>query len=736
MGSRPTLARESREFVDRTGLSAAFAAAVARVREGAPATIAFYGVGGVGKTRLRQELMRHLGDAYPQPLVGVLDFACADLRAPLQGLYALARVLTRDLPSDFPRFNAAHEAYWHSTHVEVRGSVDPLSAGVAGGASRAIDYADAAGVPALKLVRLLVGDAVTLLRKRKSRGIEEVQSLPAMEPAQILDVLPRLFGNDLNDLAARRGQPVVLVLDTYEALWEADRRQAVEHSRDEWIRDAIAASPSVLWTICGRERLTWQVADPEWAERLEQHLVGGLDEAFCEHFLQAAGVADEKVRSAIASASSGLPFYLDLASDTYFEMLERGVTPAPEDFAGTYAQTYERFIRYLSDEELLTLKLLACASRIDRDLFGHMLGRFETGYPRAAMTRLLRFSFFDVDDSAATMHELMRVHLQERLSAEDPELYHDVHRDLVDYALEELRGIDTRRQAADALRAFSLGYWSARAVMQPAELVQWYRAAFTDYQLGYLRGSMVDLARDLVAYAEDCEADPSTRAAATHILALALWGRRSTEEARVAAERALELDRQAGSPRPVDTARMLNTLGLVLQQAERYEEAEAPYRESLAIRRRDLEPDDPLVSRLMNNYAGILGLLDRAEEGLQLAFEALESRRRRLREPDPDIANSHSTIGYLRMHLGQFDASEQAFAEAIRQYGEVFGSDSMAVMSNRVALATMLLKARRPGDAEPLLRAALGVYEAAYGSTHPAVRNVEELLRTSRSESA
>jgi len=729
MTPRTALTRESREFVDRTALFAAFDAALDRVLAGTPATLAFYGVGGVGKTRLRQELARHAEERYPGATVGVLDFACADLRAPLQGLYALARTLSRSLPTDFPRFNAAHETYWHGTHAEARAEADPLRSGaVTGGVSKAVDYADAAGVPAARLVHLLIGDAVTLLRKRKARGVEEVSALPEMEPARVLELLPTLFAHDLSDLAGLRTAPVVLVLDTYEALWETDRRQAVEHSRDRWVRDAVAASPTVLWAVCGRERLTWELAENDWADRLEQHLVGGLDQSYCERFLASAGVADAQVRIAITQASQGLPFFLDLASDTYFEMVERGMEPNGDDFTGTYAEMYERFVRYLSDEELLTLKVLSCASRVDRPLFDHLLQRFETGYPRAAMSRLLRFSFFDVVDGFAAMHELMRAHLQERLAREDPELFGSVHRDLVDYALSELEGLNTRRESAQALRAFSLGYWSAKVVMTPSELLAWYRQTFRDHQLGYLRGSLVDIAEDLVEYAEGAGADLHTRACATIILALALWGRRSTDQALAAAERALALDREAGSPTPLDTARMLNTMGLIFQQGGQYERAEAPYRASLEIRRRELEPDHPWVARLMNNYAGILGLLGRAEEGLPLALEALEIRRRRLEVPDPDIANGYSTVGYLHMHLKQYAESEDAFGEAIRQYELIFGPDSMAVTSNQVALARLLLKTDRHAEAEPLLRKALTIYGTTFGSTNPATRRVADLL--------
>jgi tetratricopeptide (TPR) repeat protein len=728
MTRQPRLTREAREFVDRTALFAAFDRAAERVSDGTPFTLGFYGVGGVGKTRLRQELALHAQKTHRGAIVGTHDFACPELRSPLQGLYALARSISGDLQSDFPRFNAAHETYWRSTHAEARFAEDPLRSGLAGGLSRAVDYAEAAGIPAVRLVHNLVDDAVSLLRQRKSRGIDEVSELPELEPVQVLELLPVMFAHDLNDIIARRRGPLFVLLDTYEALWEGDRRQAVEHLRDGWVREAVRESPSALWTICGRERLTWDTADESWNARLEQHLVGGLDREYCERFLVSTGITDSEVRSVIIDGSEGLPFYLDLASDTYAAMLDQDHQPEPEDFVGTYGEMYERFVRYLSDEELLTLKVLACATTIDRPLWNRLLERFETGYPRAGMNRLMRFSFFDVDDGVAKMHDLMRAHLQDRLAREDRGLYEDVHHALVEYALDTVAALDARRQPAEAYRAVSLGYYSAKAVMEPDDLVPWYRGVLRSHDITSFRATLVDVDLDLVGHTERRGASAVACANAWHILALAQWARRSTGEAETAARRALVLDEKAGRPLPMDTARMLNTLGLTLQQGGRYEEAEPYYRESLEIRRRELEPDHPLVARLMNNYAGILGLLGRADEGLDLALEALDARRRSLHEPDPDIANSFSTIGQLYLYQGRLAKSEEALREGIRQYDETYGAVSMPSTMSRVALSQVLAGSARNAEAEALLRDAVALCEGALGRGHPAAVHVAELL--------
>ena len=138
------------------------------------------------------------------------------------------------------------------------------------------------------------------------------------------------------------------------------RRQVTE----EPVRELYTRLTCVLFVLCGRDRLTWDEVDPEWADRanLEQHLLGGLSRHDAAAFLAKCGIEPGPLLEAILRVSHDeavpdreayYPFTLGLCADTVLAERTRGGEPRPETFdmaPGDYGKLAQRFLKSLHDE--------------------------------------------------------------------------------------------------------------------------------------------------------------------------------------------------------------------------------------------------------------------------------------------------------------------------------------------------------------------------------------------------
>ncbi|MFZ5823376.1 MAG: hypothetical protein ACOY94_03405 [Bacillota bacterium] len=421
-----------RQFTDRIDFITAFESAMAAPRP-PHRVLVYYGVGGIGKTTLRKELARRFG-LHPEGIWTTLDFVMPSLRGPEAALAALVWGMAHDEEGNrrqggptFPAFELAYATYLQKVepHRPVREYRNrPLfddNSLLFQTASMIWDVAsDSVGwLKVINRVRSELRDHLT------RQTYEELQDLLHLEPREILDQLPYFFAADLKKHMAGRERPVVICIDTYEALWEK-RTEGTEFLIDEWVRELVANLPEVLWVICGRERLRWAERQPEWGAALDQHLIGRMADSDVELFLNSCGVTDRAVQERVKEASEGVPLYLDLAVDTYNE-IKRTRQPRPEEFTPVRAEVMDRFLHYLSMPETVTLRILSVARWWDEALFDHLVREFQTAYSSAGFRELMRFSFISPGEveSTYTMHQLMRENLK---GTTPPELIRKIHR--------------------------------------------------------------------------------------------------------------------------------------------------------------------------------------------------------------------------------------------------------------------------------------------------------------------
>ena len=198
-------------------------------------------------------------------------------------------------------------------------------------------------------------------------GQDDYIRLGRMTAQEIYPTLTERLGEDLDEqLPKRQGKRcrAVVFLDTFEDLAGGEQNDARRQVIEEPVRDFYKDLTSVLLVIFGRDRLTWDKVDPEWANRdsLDQHLLGGFSRHDATTFLGKRGIDPGLLLEAILRVARDKtvpddeayhPFSLYLCADTVEADRGRDVEPSPDTFdmaPGDYGKLVQRFLKSLHDE--------------------------------------------------------------------------------------------------------------------------------------------------------------------------------------------------------------------------------------------------------------------------------------------------------------------------------------------------------------------------------------------------
>ena len=141
---------------------------------------------------------------------------------------------------------------------------------------------------------------------------------------------------------------------------------------------------------------------------------------------------------------------------------------------------------------------------------------------------------------------------------------------------------------------------------------------------------------------------------------------------------------------------------------------------ALGVRRADLElADEPELQAemldLMANLHRKLGLLP---EGRALAERALAIRRRRFGESSAEVAQSLTTLGWIRLDQGEPLLARVLLERAVADLELIEGSDSLAAADAREPLVEAMFAAGSLAPALPVAEQRLAIYRRILGDAH------------------
>lgn len=375
-----------------------------------PSALFFYGVGGVGKSRLLEEIMVSYLNTYPKCIYSWIDFADPSLRSTSKALINLKENISKRKIINFNHFDIAYAVYFKKKNPEISIKKKDIAflneAGIIGSILSTVDGFGIAGA-ATGIVNKIYEYYAKLNLNHDIKGdLSDLETLPVLE---IEKRLISFFAYDFEKSCLKHNiETPVFLIDTYEDLWSESRHEGNIFIKDAWVRELVASLPFSLFIMAGREKLRWEEIDSEWRYVVDNHLLESFDENDSGKFLTLNGVSDSNIRNAIISSSEGHPYHLDLAVDTYYEIRKLDKKPSKNDFGKTKRLIFERFISKLERSEIETLKILSIPRFYNYDLFESLIQFFETGYPISAFSEFNRFSFLKKRKDIFYIHGLMR----------------------------------------------------------------------------------------------------------------------------------------------------------------------------------------------------------------------------------------------------------------------------------------------------------------------------------------
>ncbi|WP_435059753.1 ATP/GTP-binding protein [Streptomyces sp. bgisy060] len=438
--------------------------------------IAFYGVGGIGKSTLSRTLEAALAGADGRParwgepswparpaLLPVrIDLARAAGTDFERVLLTIRLALAAHLGRPLPAFDIALRRYWEHQHPGESLEEYLARGGLAGRFGKALpqqvqsalgDVAQALMLPGSigGAVGQLTGALTQALRERRQTvralaGCARLADLLEAEPdVDALSYYPHLLAWELAQLPADKQVVPVILLDTFE-----DTGTRTHRDLERLLQRLVWLMPNSFFIVTGRGRLQW--ADPALEGQLDftgptawpglaeqavpaprtagtttggrQVLIGDFSADDCDDYLARRLVKDgqpligPELRAIITARSHGLPLYLDLSVLRFLELRRAGRTPAPADFDADFPALITRTVADLTPDERHILRSVSLFDAFDLELATRAAGLTH----QAAAARLIERPFVRHDPFALwsyNLHALIRSTLRTADDATD-----------------------------------------------------------------------------------------------------------------------------------------------------------------------------------------------------------------------------------------------------------------------------------------------------------------------------
>lgn len=412
--------------------------------------IMFHGIGGIGKSTLCHQMIKLLNTDKSDNEVWIsLSFEDPQLRTQDYFLFSIRQRLGLDWNFQFILFDIAYTLYWKKVY-----RLDLLPQEMRKLEDTALMKEIYDIIEELPLVRI-VRKVYSLAQKMKGfleswwekQGHPFLQSFNKLTTAE--EMLQYLHIALLLDIEANlqdTKKRFFFFVDTYEALFSDVHISdtLLRPLQKVWFKEIVSKTyRSISWIIFGREPLTWDTYDSvkqlDWTSILEQHEMTTFSEDEVETFLLRSGIKEESLIRHIKKISGGLPLFLDLSKDIYYQLKGRSIEPTLKDFPDNHLKLFQQFIKYLRDiNERETLLLLSVPRKWNASICQLLITRFGTGYPFSRFKELTRFSFvIDLLDEHFTFHDVVKTHFQRYLHQRNSNLLQRIHESLAKYYEEQ-----------------------------------------------------------------------------------------------------------------------------------------------------------------------------------------------------------------------------------------------------------------------------------------------------------
>ena len=673
LGSEQKL-RAERIFTDRVDSKDAFRKSIAHINEiskdkdgkekNTYKVLAFYGMGGIGKTSLRdhlcdmikkdEELKKHVVYSY-------IDFQ-TDFPKDMISKDVFYRLISdrfhKNFGIKFTIFSLAYIIYLKklNPNLELKKHTLPFAeegdilSGIIEFLSESVG--SIAGITT-KIVAYAYKNYSNFFLDDNIKN--ELFKLENQEVCNIEQELPRFFAYDLANFKKENpNKKVAIFFDTYELLCKTQPTDAEKLKQDEWIRDFIEQNKNVLFVISGREKLIWELADSDWEKVLEQHRLEELSDDDCRSFLSHCGIADPVIQERIIKCSCGVPFYLDICVEIWEN--DKG----KENFKDIkQAEITERLIRYLDRSELATLELLSIANYFDKEIFELIVSKFSTGYPATKIGELAKFSFISSEDDSKhyTIQRLMKECLQNQLDAELKARAHEV---MIGYYEDKLKNLSVKTASRDNAILVREAFIHIEILDGVEKAIDWLLEKLSIYRKCGILFIFKDMLLELLGRDLDYK-----KVEILNNLGTSHYSLGDYSKAIEYYEKALEIRINTLGENHPDIAGSYNNLGIAYRSLGDYGKAIEYHEKALEIGINTLGENHPDIAGSYNSLGIAYHKLGDYGKAIEYYEKALEIRINTLGENHPDIAGSYNNLGTSYHKLGDYGKAIEYYKKAL-----------------------------------------------------------------------
>ena len=715
--------RAERIFTDRVKPKDAFRKSIAHINEiskdkdgkerSTYKVLAFYGMGGIGKTSLREHLcdMIKKDDSLKEQVVySYIDFQ-TDFSKNMISKDVFYRLISdrfhKNFGIKFTIFSLAYIVYLKklNPNLELKKHTLPFAeegdilSGIIEFLSESVG--SIAGITT-KIVAYAYKNYSNFFLDDNIKN--ELFKLENQEVCNIEQELPRFFAYDLANFKKENpNKKVAIFFDTYELLCKTQPTDAEKLKQDEWIRDFIEQNKNVLFVISGREKLIWELADSDWEEVLEQHRLEELSDDDCRSFLSHCDIADPVVQERIIKCSCGVPFYLDICVEIWEN--DKG----KENFKDIkQADITERLIRYLDRSELATLELLSIASYFDKEIFELIVSKFSTGYPATKIDELAKFSFISSeDDSKYIIQRLMKECLQNQLNAELRAKAHEV---MISYYEDKLKDLSVKTASRDNAILVREAFVHKEILEGVEKAIDWLLEKLNIYR----KCGILFIFKDMLLELLDRDLDYK-KAEILNNLGISYNDMGDYGKAIECYKKALEIGKNALGNNHPDIALYYNNLGSSYYSIGDYKRAIEYHEKALEIN------NHPDVTLSYNNLGTAYSRLGDYNKAIEYHKKALEIIKNKFGDNHPDVAVTYNNIGGSYYSIGDYNKAIEYQEKALEILKNTLGDNhpNVAVSYNNIGAFFHALGDYR--RAIVFFEKALEILKNTLGDNHPNV---------------
>lgn len=687
--------------------------------------LTYYGIGGIGKSALMKELRRELAETVPAPRCFFYDFASGTDTRPV--LKKMRDHLFRAYKYEFPLFDLALYVY-HKKTGTMPDREDPV--GIIPDSPFLHSLLDVVQtIPTVGTavsVTKAVSDIIAVARRKLAHRKNELWCLENEEPDFILEHLPAYFAIDLGDSLVKAGEPLVVFLDTYEALVNELAPVGEPLTNDLWLRrlegGLVPNLPNVLWVIAGREKLKWDSLDPEagWEQALRQHRLEDLSPTDTCAFLAAAGISNPVLQQEIYRLTHGTPVYLDLAVNNYEALVRKGVPPGIERIGEDKSDLVARYLRLLDPGSVELLYVLSCLEEWNEDLLGAVAKEVLPGISPRRLRQVKNYSFVSRgEDGQYRMHQTMKDALS---SSPLNKMALAVQGPVAKYYHKQLQQILPSHPLFATLlrkyvhyRLFGMGSEQKFLAFYDREWPSWKKALADTYQYHEL----CLVLENLVAFTDRNFGASVAAAKCLADYGIALAGAGKYPEAIAASEGAYGILAQLYGETHHYTLPVLSNLAMhyssQAQNLKALELGEKVYDGA----KKAFGEKHPLTLAAMGNLADYYLKAGRQEEALVLNQKVLAWRQALLGEAHPDTLKAMSSLALHHYYAGRKQEAILLSEKILALKKRIFGADHLSTIDTVSDLATYYCETGRYEEAVTLGEKVVNFRQQFLGRDHP-----------------